>query len=154
MQEMNEFQKTFQNQLRTDLTTEQVETQGEETMTEDRKESISKKAQDPSLCETCGEPATRHMAAFRKWLDNDGGASLVAEVEGARIDVCEIWKALSECDTLLPAAYCDILEVPTGSTYSDAVGAVIERGRDLVNKRPEDLSNKELLWAYAACSDT
>ncbi len=58
--------------------------------------------------------------AFYSWLEN-GAAAQEVEVEGKTRSLSWLFGRLAACSDTLSRGWCDVLELPQGSTYAAAV---------------------------------
>jgi hypothetical protein len=81
---------------------------------------------------------------FQQWLDTYE-PDRIQEIDIR--PVASLLKALEDCGDVLPADYCDQLEIPKGSTYAEAVEDVRQwcsKQRNGDSKRGAD----EVYWEY------
>src|SRR5689334_6744434 len=82
--------------------------------------------------------------AFLDWMDSDEDR---VEVEGEPRDIAWFADRLTKCRDVLPAGYCDMLDIPRGSSYAHAVreaNAGYHLGRRKWQAK-RDAAEKELL---------
>lgn len=85
-----------------------------------------------------GGHAPGHLReAFQEWLDADSDSDWV-EIDGERHPIDWLLGKLWNSSDVLPASYCQDLDIPQGSTYAQAVRRVkADRGGEPLGETPD-----------------